>query len=64
MFYIGFMKKYVITEYCPPYPFINGVNGEVNQHSTCIDQLEMQLVTVFITLVALNVVEILLPILT
>lgn len=58
------MKKYVITKFCPPYDFINGANGEVNQHKTCIDQLEMQLVTVFITLVALNVVEILLPILT
>jgi hypothetical protein len=63
MFYIGFMKKWVISKHCTSFDFI-GSNGEVKQHSTCLDQLETQLITVFITLVGLNVVEILLPILT
>jgi len=41
---------------------MNPESGETHSTMTCIIDLQIQLTTVFITLVALNIVEIFLPI--
>lgn len=62
MFWIAFMQRWTVQNHCTEVHYMNPESGEYHTTMTCILDLQVQLTTVFIMLVAMNIVEIFLPI--